>query len=250
MIKLLTIFLFIIVPSNALAWGPLTHIYLGSEVYYLGSLLPACVYALIRKYRNDFLYGNLMADMIVGKKYLPNEKSSHSWEVALNLFDSAKTHQQKAFAYGYLTHLAADTVAHKKLTNGRKNVSHTFLELKADSLVDKSYWFQAIAIDRKVQLRNDLFLEKSLERFVFSFKTNKRIFKSVVLLSGLHQKKFSSFMDRKFSINPKFKKEQIKKFHDESLYMMVDLLQNGRKSTVLKENPLGSHTYKKVHKLS
>lgn len=250
MIKLLTIFLFIFVPSTALAWGPLTHIYLGSEIYYLGSLLPAGMYALIRKYRNDFLYGNIIADIIVGKKYLSDEKSSHSWDVALSLLSVAKTQQQKAFVYGYLAHLAADTVAHKKLTNGRKNVSHTFLEIKADSLVDKSYWLQAIAIDRKVQIRNDLFLEKSLERFVFSFKTNKRIFKSFVLLSGLHQKKFNSFIDKNFTINPKFKKDQIKKFHDESLDRMLDILQNGQKSCVLKENPLGCHTCKKIRKLS
>ena len=240
MIKFLIVISFLLVPSLALAWGPLTHVYLGSEIYYFGSLLPAGIYALMRKYRNDFLYGNLMADIIVGKKYLPDEKSSHSWDVALNLFEAAKTQQQKAFVYGYMSHLAADTVAHERLTIGRKNVGHTFLELKADSIVDKKYWFLAIAIDKKVQMRNDIFLEKSLERVMFSFKTNKRIFKSVVLLAGLHQERFSSFIDRNIIVTPRFKKENIKRLHEESLDRIIDLLQNGRESEVLNKNPLGS----------
>ena len=85
MFKFLLVILFIALPSAAFAWGPLTHVYLGSEIYYLGSLLPAGIYALIKKYKSDFLYGNLMADIIFGKKYLPDEKSSHSWDVALGL---------------------------------------------------------------------------------------------------------------------------------------------------------------------
>ncbi len=227
-------------PSAAFAWGPLTHMYLGSEIYYFGSLLPPAIYALMRRYRSDFLYGNLMADIIVGKKYLPDEKSSHSWDVALSLFEAARTPQQKAFVYGYMSHLAADTVAHGMFTIGKKNVGHTFLELKADSIIEKEYWFRAISIDKKVQTRNDVFLEKSLERVIFSFKTNKRIFKSMVFLSGLHQERLSGFIDRNIIITPMYKKENIKKLQDESMDRMIDLLQNGRESAVLKKNPLGN----------
>jgi len=248
MIKFLIIISFLLVPSLAFAWGPLTHVYLGNEIYYFGSLLPAGVYALMRKYRNDFLYGNLMADIIVGKKFLPDGKSSHDWDVALNLLDAAKTQQQKAFVYGYMSHLAADTVAHESLTNGRKNVGHTFLELKADSIVDKKYWLQAIAIDKKVQIRNDIFLERSLERVMFSFKTNKRIFKSMVLLSGLHQERLSSFIDKNIIIPSVYKKENIKRLHEESLDRIVDLLQNGMESKVLNKNPLGSGRHKRHFK--
>ncbi|MBI5205403.1 MAG: zinc dependent phospholipase C family protein [Nitrospirae bacterium] len=245
MIRLLFIISFLLVPSFAFAWGPLTHVYLGSEIYYFGSLLPAGIYALMRKYRNDFIYGNLMADIIVGKKYLPDEKSSHNWDVAFSLFDAATTQQQKAFVYGYMSHLAADTVAHERLTIGRKNVGHTFLELKADSIVDKKYWFKAIAIDKKVQIRNDIFLERSLERAMFSFKTNKRIFKSVVLLSGLHQEGLSSFIDRNIIVPPAYTKEYITKFQEESLDRIIDILQNGRDSEVLKKNPLGSPRHRR-----
>lgn len=238
-IKIVTVILFLLVPAAAFAWGPLTHVYLGNEIFYFGSMLPAGIYALMRKYRHDFLYGNLMADSIVGKKYLPAEKSSHNWAVAFGLLDSAKTSQQKAFVYGYISHLAADTVAHKKYTNGKKNVRHSLLEIKADSIVDKRYWSQAIAIDKTVQIRNDIFLEQALERFMFSFKTNKRIFKSFVLLSRLNKKRAG-----------KSAVCAIDKLHDESLDRMIDILQNGKASLVMKENPLGSPAHRKLTGLS
>ena len=66
-------------PACAFAWGPLTHMYLGTEVLYLGSLLPAGIYRLIKKFRQDFLYGNLMADTVLAKKYMEDEVHSHSW---------------------------------------------------------------------------------------------------------------------------------------------------------------------------
>ena len=230
--------MFLLVPAAAFAWGPLTHVYLGNEIFYFGSMLPAGIYSLMRKYRHDFLYGNLMADSIVGKKYLPYEKSSHNWAVAFGLLDSAKTRQQKAFVYGYISHLAADTVAHKKYTNGKNHIKHSLLELKADSVVDRKYWFQVVAIDKEVQMRNDIFLDQTLARFMFSFKTNKRIFKSFVLLSSLNNKRTGNSAVC-----------SIDKLHDESLDRMIDILQNGKTSAVLKENPLGIPVRRKLSRL-
>ena len=67
-------FCILLVPSWAFAWGPLTHMYLGSEVIALAPAIPAAVYALIRRYKCDFLYGNIMADSVLGKKHLPFER--------------------------------------------------------------------------------------------------------------------------------------------------------------------------------
>jgi hypothetical protein len=228
----------LLTPSLAFAWGPLTHVYLGNEIFSLSSLLPAGVYALIRKYRHDFLYGNLMADTIIGKKFLPEDKNSHSWDVALSLLDSAGTQQQKAFVYGYMSHLAADTVAHGSLTNTKKNFGHTLVELRADCIIDKKYWFQAITIDRKVQMRNDSFLERSLESAFFSFKTNKRIFKGVLLLSCFNKERFGNFIQRN-SLDPtSLTRKNIRRLQTESIDRMVDVLCNGRESEVINESPM------------
>lgn len=236
--RILLVLGFLLVPAAAFAWGPLTHIFLGNELFSLSPLLPAGLYRIISKYRKDFLYGNLMADIILGKKYLPDEKNSHSWDVAFSLMKAASTEQQKSFVYGYMSHLAADTVAHNSYTVDRKNLGHTVMEMKADCIIDKKYWLQAMAIDRKIQVRNDLFLENSLDRFIFSFKTNKRIFKGAVLLSVFNREGIGNFIDRNLATSFPDRKE-IEALHEESLDKIIDLFQNGKKSQVVKTSPCG-----------
>lgn len=217
----------LLVPSLAFAWGPLTHLYLGNEIFSYAPLIPAGIMSLLKKYRQDFLYGNLMADMILGKTYLPDDRSSHNWDFAIRLLEQSKTGSEKAFIYGYLSHLAADTVAHEALTEDRRHMGHTWIELKADSVIDKVYWLQYITMSRAVKKRNDRFLEGSLESLIFSSRTNKRIYKGMVLLSFLNKK-------RKRGID----RRHIKKLHNESISRMLDLLQNGRESAVLNKKPL------------
>jgi hypothetical protein len=236
--KLLILLSFLLLPSVAFAWGPLTHIYLGNELYSLGALLPAGLFEIIRRYRKDFLYGNLMADIIVGKKYLPAHKNSHSWDFAFDLLGAAVTKQQKAFVYGYMSHLAADTVAHNVYTANKKNIRHSILEIKADSIIDKKYWFQAIGIDRKTQMRNDLFLENSIERFLFSFKTNKRILKGMVFLTVFYSEGINDFIDKNL-ITSLPMRGTIVKLQKESLDTIIDLFRNWEKSEVVKISPNG-----------
>ena len=238
--KIMLVISFILIPAAAFAWGPLTHIYLGNELFSLSPLLPTGLLEVIRRYRKDFLYGNLMADSIIGKQYLPDHKSSHNWDVAFDLFKASRTDQQKAFVYGYMSHLAADTVAHNIYTVDRRNLGHTVMEMKADCIIDKKYWFQALAIDRQIQRRNDLFLEHSLDRLLFSFKTNKRIFKGVVLLSVFNREKIGNFIDRNL-ITSLPDREVIERLHHESLDKVVDLFQNWKKSEVITVNPSGVH---------
>ncbi|MEW6067051.1 MAG: zinc dependent phospholipase C family protein [Nitrospirota bacterium] len=237
--KLLLIISFLSISTPAFAWGPLTHIYLGNEVYYMGSLLPAALFEIIRRYRKDFLYGNLVADIIFGKKYLPEDKNSHSWEVAFDLLNAAETKQQKAFVYGYMSHLAADTVAHNSYIVNKKNIRHTVLEIKADSIINKKYWFQAMTFDKKIQMRNDLFLENFLERFVFSFKTNKRILKSTIFFSILYREKINDFIDKNL-ITTLPPRKTIESLQEKSLDRIVDLFQNWERSNVVKLNPCGN----------
>ena len=217
----------ILVPTVSFAWGPMTHMFLGNELLSCAPLIPAGILALLNKHKQDFLYGNIMADIIIGKKYLPDDKSSHSWEVGLKLLDQAEQWPERAFAYGYLSHLAADTVAHETLTDELGNMGHTWIELKADSIIDKRYWLQTVAISRAVRKRSDLLLENALDPYLFSFKTNKRIYKSMVLLSVLNKKRRRG-VDRVL----------IHDLHEESLSRMIDLLQNGTDAAVLQKNPL------------
>jgi hypothetical protein len=230
---LIGILSFLFIPSFAFAWGPLTHTYLGNEVLSLGALLPAGIYKIIKRHKKDFIYGNLMADIIVGKKYLPDHKNSHNWGFAFNLLSAAETNQQRAFVYGYLCHLAADTVAHNIYTANKKNIRHTLLEMKADCIIDKKYWQQAVFIEPEIQMRND----------TFSFKTNKRILKGIVYLTICYPPRISDFIDRNL-ITYMPDRERIEKLHHESLDRIVELFQNWEKSAALKLNPSG-HMHRK-----
>lgn len=245
------------VPSIAEAWGPVTHVYLGYQVLDMGAaIVPAGIYALLKKYKNDFLYGNLSADIIFGRRFQEPKKNSHSWDIAWRLFGSAKTDPQMAFAYGYLTHLSADTVVHnlektslpftpleKKLySRFLTGFTHPILEIKSDSIIDKKYRRILKGLDKMIQKRNDVFLEEMLESVFFSFKTNKRIFKGVLLLSRLNNySPIFNFIDKR--LPHEIPVTDIYKFQQESLKRIFELLKNGKKSDVLKKNPMKRYHY-------
>jgi hypothetical protein len=229
----------LLLPSLAEAWGPLTHIYLANQVLDLGiAALPAGIYGLLKRYKSDFFYGNLSADIILGKRFQGLEKNSHSWDIAWKLFGSAETDRQKAFAYGYLTHLCADTVAHN-LALPALPFTHPIVEIRSDSMIDKKYRIMLRKL-RPMQKRHDVLLENVLESVFFSFKTNKRIFRGFLVLSRLpNYTPVSNFLDRRLPYE--IPVNDIYQFQEESLSRMLELLKNGKKSYVLSENPL--HTY-------
>jgi hypothetical protein len=237
-IVLILIIYFTLIPSNAFAWGPLTHMYLGTEIYYFASLLPVGIAELIRRYRQDFLYGNMMADIVIGKKYMSKKKNTHSWDVATGLLEESSTASEKAFSLGYLSHLAADTVAHGRYTAGSRNIGHAMLELGADSLIDEGYWREAMGIERKVQVRNDALMERYLDVVFFDFKTNKKFFKGALALSCLSREGLVGLITD--SPTRLKKKGLIHSLHEESIDRMVDVLSNGASSEVLKKNPIAN----------
>jgi hypothetical protein len=240
MFVLTCILSFLLIPSIADAWGPLTHVYLGYQILDIGAaLVPAGIYGIIKKYKNDFLYGNLSADIILGRRFQVFDKNSHNWDIAWKLFGSSKTDRQKAFAYGYLMHLCADTVVHN-LEHSRIPFSHSLLEIKSDSILHKKYRRMLKRLDKVMQKKNDVFLEKRLESLFFSFKTNRRIFKGFLLLSRLpNYSPVSNFIDNRFPYEITI--GDIYNFQQESLDRMFELLSNGKDSDVLKEEPLGRY---------
>ena len=101
---------------------------------------------------------------------------------------------QEACAYGYLAHLAADTIAHNYFVPYKVmrsfptlTLKHTYWEMRFESLVDKEIW----EIGKKVSMEhykiNDALLRKLVSETIFSFNTNKRIFNSILLLSRLEK---------------------------------------------------------------
>lgn len=181
-------------PADALAWGAGVHLQLGSDILnHLGLLQPA-LQALLAAHRYDFLYGCISADITVGKKFTHYLRHCHSWRMGRRILDEAVTDRQKACAYGYLVHLAADTVAHSyyvpfKMVRTFNTVllKHTYWEMRYEALVDPAIWSLARSIARRDFEENDALMRSVLSDTLFSFTTNKRIFNSILLLSRLQQ---------------------------------------------------------------
>lgn len=214
----------------AFAWGPLTHLYLGQQILWKHAMLPGALYLLLKNYREDFLYGNVSADIIIGKQLVAFERHCHNWAVGRRFLENAEDDRQRAFAYGYLAHLAADTVAHNHfipkyllIASKTKNFGHSFWEMRADALIDKRYRRIAEELGADVREYHDPLLERTLTRAIFSYKTNRRLFTSLLYLSKLRQWELMTSFFTSYSTTP-LPKEEMDRFHQESLERMTAIL--------------------------
>ena len=127
--------------TDAFAWGPAVHTGLGHSVLGQLSMLPAAVAAIIGRHKIAYLYGNIAADVVFAKRLSRVKQSCHHWSTGFRLLHSAKGPRAQSFAYGYLAHLAADTVAHGKFIPHQivhcqmpVNIGHLYWELRADAM--------------------------------------------------------------------------------------------------------------------
>lgn len=214
----LLIFLFL-TPESSYAWGPLTHTYLSQQLFSLYHLIPLPVFHIINKYREYFVYGNIIPDMVIGKKYLSLQKNPHTWETGLNLFRKAKTPEEKSFAYGFLTHLAADAILHYEIKD-LNPFQHAIFELKADRIIDRVYWFQLVTINKKVKKTTERFLDQTVIEPAASLKTSRKIYKSLIFLSVLNKGELK---------NP----EIFDILHLKSLTAMLEVLNDDEKAEIV-----------------
>lgn len=185
-------------PSDAHAWGPAAHIEYGLEVLKNAALLTPFVRKLLLDHADDYLYGCCAADIVVGKNFAKYLYHCHNWQVGIRVLDAANTPQHKALAYGFLTHLSADIVAHnffvpyKTVESFRTmTAKHTYWELRFDctALQKPMVWETLRRIGRKRFPDHDAFLGENLASAskLFSFATSRQIFSSMMLLSRLKQ---------------------------------------------------------------
>lgn len=197
----------ILAPGSADAWGAATHLKLAEHVLLNRTALPAQLGALLGQYPAFFAYGNIIADLILGKRYgIDYRDHSHNWQVAFRLADEAQTPELKAAMWGYLSHLAADVIAHHiyvptKLAAAEPGLirGHMGWEMVFDLDWGGDYLPTAARLEKDVGRFVDPFLTTRLKRTLFSHKTNKRIFSGTLqvqqiggyrrLLSGLAKRR-------------------------------------------------------------
>ncbi|HET9151042.1 MAG TPA: zinc dependent phospholipase C family protein [Gemmatimonadales bacterium] len=176
-------------PHAAHAWTPGTHIYLGESVLANLQLLPAHVASLLRAFPYDFLYGNIAADSSIAKKYAPVGRHCHYWHVGQEIHDLADSEALGAFGWGYLCHLAADTVAHNYfvprqlvLTSSTASVGHSYWESRVEMHLGDGYSHGARELIRMDHAAADAHLDRIISPTIFSVRTNRRLFRGMVHL--------------------------------------------------------------------
>ena len=234
-------------PTEALAWGPATHLELARTITGNPAFLPAVIRVLIEKYPPDFYYGNIGADIVIGKNMVAELKHCHNWRFGFKLLKRAESDSQRAFVYGYLSHLAADTVAHNNFIPEMMVRSftsaihrHIYWEMRFDTLADKSVWRMPDQIEKKVHLDNDALLSATLEGTPLSFRTNKTIFTSVLNLHKVeswHKMLALLSKDSKWALH----KEEKDHYFRLALGAVKDLLKHGDDAVCTSKDPTGKH---------
>ncbi len=175
-------------PEPAWAWGPATHIALGESVLAALHLVPPAVAALLERHPLHFLYGSIAADISFAKKYVPEGRHCHHWHVGEEIFQAADTDALRSVGYGYLAHLAADTVAHNVfvprqllLTSTTQALGHTYWEHRMDLHLGEEYMrlARSLVVEHDHGEADELF-DAVLSRTIFSFQTNRRIFRGMI----------------------------------------------------------------------
>lgn len=177
-------------PSLAHAWTPGTHIFLGESVLANLAQLPAAIADLLRAFPYDFLYGNIAADTSIAKKYAPVGRHCHSWHVGQEIFARAETDALRVFGLGYLSHLAADTVAHNYFVPGQLVVAsstialgHSYWESRFETHLGEQYARSAMDVIRMAHTSADAHLDRILAPTIFSARTSRRLFRGMVGLT-------------------------------------------------------------------
>jgi hypothetical protein len=177
-------------PSAAYAWTPGTHIFLGEAIIRSLAMLPASIAQIIAAFPYDFLYGSIAADTSIAKKYAAAGRHCHSWNVGLEIYDQAKPEPMRAFALGYLAHLAADTVAHNyvvphqlAITSTTTALGHSYWESRIDTHLGDRFSRRAREIILLDHSASDGHLDRILSPTIFSTPTNRRIFRGMVYVT-------------------------------------------------------------------
>ncbi len=245
-ILILACFAVLLSPAEVWAWGAATHVKLASDLLSQLSLLTPAVAALLSTYSRDYLFGNLAADVVIAKRLSRVKQFCHHWETGFAIYDDARSNRGRAFALGYLSHLAADTVSHNKFVPRQAMVTgstvlfgHLYWEMRADSTVGPYYWNKLRLLLNEMFSEHRLILSNQLTDTFLPFAINWQLFYRTNRFASQHL--LRQFMDRCYGLSRWPLSDQlIREYRAESLERMVDILCRQRQSTILNEDPNGN----------
>ncbi|MFT7485089.1 MAG: hypothetical protein ACI9F9_000935 [Candidatus Paceibacteria bacterium] len=175
-----------------MGWGPGNHLEFGERVYRRRrDCLPRDVSTLLGEERDAYFYGSIAADIINFKAWGGEYNHCHRWDIIDSMRELARTPSQEAFIYGYLAHLAADTIAHNHFVPYHlcryartKGLGHLYWELNADRFVAEARWKIIPGLKQLDELEGlDELVNATVPKKALPMTTNKVIFNHVLLVS-------------------------------------------------------------------
>lgn len=94
---------------DANAWGLYTHVYFAQSLFLASPLLDKRFRESIKRFPELVMAGACLPDLAVVSKHF---KTTHQWQKAEYLINSANSHEEIAVAIGYASHLYVDVIAH------------------------------------------------------------------------------------------------------------------------------------------
>lgn len=236
----------VLLPAPAAAFGPATHIFIGRQLLDVLFLLPETVARLLHAYPQSFLYGSVAADISFAKKYVPAGRHCHFWHVGEEILHAAGNDRLRAVAYGYLSHLAADTIAHNffvprqlLLTSSTQALGHGYWEHRLDTQLGEPYGSIAreVVLDYDHSEADNLF-DSVLSGTIFSFETNRRIFRGMIRAQD--NERWKLIFDRVLQ-NSRWdlSGDTIEVYTSLAFDFVVDYLLRGRESVAAGFDPVG-----------
>jgi hypothetical protein len=252
--------LLLMLPEPVWAFGPAAHVYLGSHLLDALTLIPPAIGDILRAHPQSFLYGSMAADISFAKKYVPAGRHCHFWHVGEEILQAAQNDRLRAVGYGYLSHLAADTIAHNffvprqlMLTASTKALGHAYWEHRLDVQLGTRY----TALAREVVMdydhsEADTLFDSVLSGTIFSFETNRRLFRGMIRFQDNDRWHF--VLDRAIQVSRwDLTDATMESYLSRSFNFVVEYLQRGRDSLPAALDPVGDFNLqlaKKVRKLA
>ena len=234
------------------AWGPATHVGLASSILDRLGVLPGAIGALLARQSAAYLFGNIAADVVFAKRLSRIKQFCHHWSTGFRLLAAAEGDASKAFSYGYLSHLAADTVAHGKfvprqvtMSRSTINFGHVYWEARADASEPVAHWHtlrRVLAADHDPHHRS---LQYSLSGALLPYDWNRRIFDGVNALALRRPVRGSMGVwspASRWYLCP----NRLAAYRSECVDRIVSILTEGHGSSLLHEDPNGTSALMQV----
>ncbi len=235
------------------AWGPGAHTLMANSVL-LGSV-DGILSKLISNFQIQFLWGNILADIVIGKNLSNWKIHPHNFSYVLSIFDRCRTDKVRAFMVGYMNHLSHDIVAHnfmipeimlaevftenKRLQHNSK-FFHVKIELEAEKLVPLEIWKKIKFIQSSPEVRECTeFLEENITgTLISSAKANVKIYLSTLKINIMKEFIRSKMKLRIRNGNNIFS-SVIHKYLELSVRLSERFLSEFTKSRILEFDPTG-----------